>query len=585
MMTEREEVMGLLLGDTVHRGETDGGRTDICIWASMTLARADKRPDRVEIEPEQLVEGLQLAEKIGCEIGQRTRTVGWYHSHPHITCLPSHVDLRTQHQYQAMEGHFVGLIFTVFNAGAEPGTMRQEVMAFKAVESTRQGSTELVYEALEVTVVPVHALLSQEAEKQSRVMPEFGGTLGQNAIIAAKELLYTEMHDRHLQDMKRLEDPPDTPGANALARSAASSQYHRQLVGFMADVTVPLRRHFDDASRYAELLAKMHQRRGEEAKKWGRRESKQLPAIPEVVKPSKPLVDRELDARRAQLQREQLEREALPKAQNDVRQREVLQKALNEAARERSRSRGREQAEPRRTVSLMESPPLTDLDADAQQRFDGVEAGGFLRDGPITQRPYLGERSREFRDVDALEDGVAETQLEDDAEMECVDASSSSTAGTARLKQEQETRRTSKGGGFTQSTISSIFGTRPTPGQTIQGLRSPVLKPPEPTEHTRDMSGLGELRWVENEYYEARPSTRKARKEAGGQYPAHPDANERGIVKKRRFHVKEVGSEDLAEQMAQEYLVDSFEKILTTHGFRNIGDDKRDILQRVTRKV
>jgi hypothetical protein len=22
--------------------------------------------------------------------------VGWYHSHPHITCLPSHVDVRTQ---------------------------------------------------------------------------------------------------------------------------------------------------------------------------------------------------------------------------------------------------------------------------------------------------------------------------------------------------------------------------------------------------------------------------------------------------------------------------------------------------------
>ena len=47
--------------------------------------------------------------------GRQTRVVGWYHSHPHITVLPSHVDINTQKDYQMMDGNFVGLIFSVFN--------------------------------------------------------------------------------------------------------------------------------------------------------------------------------------------------------------------------------------------------------------------------------------------------------------------------------------------------------------------------------------------------------------------------------------------------------------------------------------
>ena len=36
------------------------------------------------------------AERLSRETGVPTRIVGWYHSHPHITVLPSHVDLQTQ---------------------------------------------------------------------------------------------------------------------------------------------------------------------------------------------------------------------------------------------------------------------------------------------------------------------------------------------------------------------------------------------------------------------------------------------------------------------------------------------------------
>jgi hypothetical protein len=37
-----------------------------------------------------------LAESLTTSTGLFTRVVGWYHSHPHITVLPSHVDVSTQ---------------------------------------------------------------------------------------------------------------------------------------------------------------------------------------------------------------------------------------------------------------------------------------------------------------------------------------------------------------------------------------------------------------------------------------------------------------------------------------------------------
>jgi BRCA1/BRCA2-containing complex subunit 3 len=52
--------------------------------------------DRVEVAPQQMAATAQLAEVITQETGQRTRIIGWYHSHPHITVLPSHVDVATQ---------------------------------------------------------------------------------------------------------------------------------------------------------------------------------------------------------------------------------------------------------------------------------------------------------------------------------------------------------------------------------------------------------------------------------------------------------------------------------------------------------
>jgi hypothetical protein len=47
------------------------------------------------------------------------RVLGWYHSHPHITVWPSHVDVNTQSIYQTMDSGFFGLIFSCFNHDAQ----------------------------------------------------------------------------------------------------------------------------------------------------------------------------------------------------------------------------------------------------------------------------------------------------------------------------------------------------------------------------------------------------------------------------------------------------------------------------------
>lgn len=52
--------------------------------------------DRVECSSTQMAEVAQLAEQETRTSNRTTRVVGWYHSHPHITALPSHIDVQTQ---------------------------------------------------------------------------------------------------------------------------------------------------------------------------------------------------------------------------------------------------------------------------------------------------------------------------------------------------------------------------------------------------------------------------------------------------------------------------------------------------------
>ena len=137
LSTEREEIMGLLLGDWESNAQ---GEHAVAFVRDITImVRSDRRKDRVEISPEQLVEASDEAAAVEKRTGQRTRVIGWYHSHPHITVFPSHVDNRTQGQFQAMDSGFIGLIFSVFNHNERDRAGQLLVTAFQASGSAAAG--------------------------------------------------------------------------------------------------------------------------------------------------------------------------------------------------------------------------------------------------------------------------------------------------------------------------------------------------------------------------------------------------------------------------------------------------------------
>ncbi|PKU84198.1 uncharacterized protein F37A4.5-like [Dendrobium catenatum] len=130
LTTETEEIMGLLFGDIQ---DLNNGNKTALIWGASPQMRSDRRKDRVETNPEQLAAASAQAEKLSQTIGRTTRVIGWYHSHPHITVLPSHVDVRTQAMYQMLDRGFIGLIFSCFSEDAQK-VGRIQVIAFQSAD-------------------------------------------------------------------------------------------------------------------------------------------------------------------------------------------------------------------------------------------------------------------------------------------------------------------------------------------------------------------------------------------------------------------------------------------------------------------
>lgn len=87
-----------------------------------------------------------IAEKLTQLDANLQTVVGWYHSHPHITAMPSHVDVRTQGHYQQLDIGFIGLIFSVFDKG------RLEICAFQSRGST-PNSGDCQWATVQVPVV------------------------------------------------------------------------------------------------------------------------------------------------------------------------------------------------------------------------------------------------------------------------------------------------------------------------------------------------------------------------------------------------------------------------------------------------
>ncbi|KAL3268139.1 hypothetical protein HHI36_007266 [Cryptolaemus montrouzieri] len=129
LTTEKEEIMGLLMGEVDEREKISH------ISAALILHRSDKQPDRVEIPPEIIYTATTYAEEIAQKINRPMRVLGWYHSHPHITVWPSHVDVRTQATYQMMDPLFIGLIFSVYHNDSGSTANHVQVTCFQAIRS------------------------------------------------------------------------------------------------------------------------------------------------------------------------------------------------------------------------------------------------------------------------------------------------------------------------------------------------------------------------------------------------------------------------------------------------------------------
>ncbi|NXT54964.1 BRCC3 deubiquitinase, partial [Pluvianellus socialis] len=159
LSTEKEEVMGLCIGEVPGPGGAAPGRRCcpggvpwpvpavdtsriVHIHSVIILRRSDKRKDRVEISPEQLSAASTEAEisfyRSSSKLTRRPmRVVGWYHSHPHITVWPSHVDVRTQAMYQMMDQGFVGLIFSCFIEDKNTKTGRILYTCFQSIQAQK----------------------------------------------------------------------------------------------------------------------------------------------------------------------------------------------------------------------------------------------------------------------------------------------------------------------------------------------------------------------------------------------------------------------------------------------------------------
>lgn len=168
LTTEHEEILGLLLGTIEDRVAH--------ITRSQVLTRKIKLKDRVEVGYEDLATASELAEQFSESDGAYCRVLGWYHSHPHITVFPSHVDVRTQSQYQQLDSHFIGLIFSVFDRNVN------SVCAFQSVETAENG-----WQKLEIPI-SIEASLGRRIDSLLSLQLEFLNDNYKSYVRAMKEV-------------------------------------------------------------------------------------------------------------------------------------------------------------------------------------------------------------------------------------------------------------------------------------------------------------------------------------------------------------------------------------------------------------
>ncbi|NWU29876.1 BRCC3 deubiquitinase, partial [Dyaphorophyia castanea] len=196
LSTEKEEVMGLCIGEVPPaegrprggagggaayggcglRGAVDTSRI-VHIHSVIILRRSDKRKDRVEISPEQLSAASTEAEMLAEMTGRPMRVVGWYHSHPHITVWPSHVDVRTQAMYQMMDQGFVGLIFSCFTEDKNTKTGRILYTCFQSIQAQKSSEIKIQDKYVDIKCFPLPVSSGMCSKSGCAALPGLGQTV------------------------------------------------------------------------------------------------------------------------------------------------------------------------------------------------------------------------------------------------------------------------------------------------------------------------------------------------------------------------------------------------------------------------
>jgi len=248
LTTEKEEVMGLLLGDIEKTPRGDVAH----ITAISVLTRSDKRKDRVEISPEQLTAGMAEADKIKEFLKKETRVIGWYHSHPHITVNPSHFDVQTQAMYQMLDQGFIGLIFSCFNKDPSNRSGRIQVTAFQSLDLGKVEQKRSV-DLIDLNDSPKGDSMDSFLESQSKVsdIPRYNcidvplqlvpsPPVGPNTLeklFLLQEILFGEEKSAYLHAIKPL---PGDKTAHPLVQLHSSAVYQKALSRLLETEALPL---------------------------------------------------------------------------------------------------------------------------------------------------------------------------------------------------------------------------------------------------------------------------------------------------------------------------------------------------------
>ena len=236
LTTEREEVMGLLLGDIEEDGQ---GAAVARVWRLSFQRRVDRRPDRVEISPEQLAAAAEEAARWTEETRRVTRVIGWYHSHPHITALPSHVDVQTQGNFQLLDRGFIGLIFSVFSSLPD-STSRMQMVGFQSVSAPSAGGGPPVFSQ---RLVPVS--VAETAE---------GGDRAPTRLVELQRVQLAEEREAYAEALAAVasataDGPPDSRAAD-LGIAFHSAIYQKVLCGILAHSLPPLAQALHDRKQH-----------------------------------------------------------------------------------------------------------------------------------------------------------------------------------------------------------------------------------------------------------------------------------------------------------------------------------------------